>query len=156
MSRVRRRAQTLVEVMIALAIAAGPMLLAVHLIHSNVKGAHFNQERATARMALVDLIEILLGETNARLREISRPGSGSGKLLADLLVNRISKLPEKWGTQYRRQVSAFLGSLSCTLDEDVGGQVGLARFTLRARLTNGAVIEVRRLFRPNARPGAAA
>lgn len=147
-----RRGFNLMELLVALGLAAGPMLVAVHLVHTNVQGARFNQERATARLVLIDMMELLLGETNEQLKEISGPSSTAQ--LRDRLDRRIGSLPEPARKPYREQVAPLMKGLSCKIEENVEGQRGLSRFTLRVVLSNSVPVEVKRLFRPNARPGA--
>jgi hypothetical protein len=64
----------LVEVMIAAALVAVPLLISVHLIHMNTLGARFNRDRATARLVLLDLAALLQGENVDDLRDTSAAG----------------------------------------------------------------------------------
>jgi hypothetical protein len=144
----KRRGFQLAEVLVAVALAAGPALLAVHLIHTNMSGARFNVDQATARQALVDLTELLLGETIESLRETAQPGRQTK--LNDVLKNRIQRLPKAAQDQYSAQVKDLLGRFQCQLAEDVGGVRGLARLTLQVKLGKSTV-KVSRYFRPAAR-----
>ena len=146
----RRGGFQLAELLVALGLAAGPMLVALGLIHSNMHGARFNQDRGTARMVLVDMVELLLGETTPMLRELC--GVDGEHLLANRLADRIAHMPPAARDAYRAQVAPFSDALRCTLEEDVEGQPGLARLTLQVTLGGGATVEVRRLFRPASRP----
>lgn len=144
----RRNGFSLAEVMVAVALAAGPVLLAVHLIHTNVSGARFNIEQATARQALLDLTELLLGETMETLREVSQPAAQSR--LDDVFKKRLERLPERAKKQYASQMKDFLGKFKCALEENAGGVQGLARVTLTVQMTRSTV-KVSRYFRPDAR-----
>ena len=139
---------SLAEVMVAVALAAGPVLLAVHLIHTNVKGARFNVDQATARQALVDLTELLIGETMETLREVTDPAAKSR--LDEVFRERLKRLPDRARVQYQSQMKDFLGKFQCSLDENVGGVTGLARLTLSVKLTR-TTVKVQRYFRPEAR-----
>ena len=110
MRRTRKGFQ-LTEVLMAIAMAAGPMIGAIVLINQNVSGARFNVDQATARQALVDLTELLLGETMDSLRDTAKPGKNPK--LNDLLKNRISRLPEAAQKQYTQQVSGFADKFQC-------------------------------------------
>lgn len=143
-----RRGFQLVEVMLAVALAAGPILLAVHLINQNVAGARFNVEQATARQALVDLTELLLGESMESLRETAAQGRQSK--LNDVLKNRIGRLPKVAQEQYQAQVRDLLGKFQCTLEEDAGGVKGLTKLSLSVALGK-TTVKVSRYFRPEAR-----
>lgn len=95
---------------------------------------------------------MLLGETTAKLRELARPGNESR--LSDVLSDRISHMPPAARTPYQAQVAPFIKSMRFAFAEDVDGQKGLARLTLRVVLERDVAVEVRRLFRPASRPGA--
>jgi hypothetical protein len=144
-----RSGYQLIEVMVALTLAAGPVAVSLQLIHSNVSGARFNAERASARLALVDLTELLIGETTAKIRAVSQPGSNTR--LIELVKQRVSCLPESIRKQYGLQVASFSEGVSCTLEESVDGRKDLALLTVQARFASGSVVTVKRLFRPGAR-----
>jgi len=146
-----RRGFQLMELVIALALAAGPVAMAIHMVHSNVKGARFNAERASARLALVDLMELLMGEPISKIKSLSE--SGSKSQLADLVKERIRDLPEAIRKQYEIQISSFANTMRCTLVDEVDGQKGLSLLILQANFSNQNTVSVKRLFRPKARPG---
>ena len=103
-------------------------------------------------MLLVDLVELLLGEPTAVLRDLSTPGGDAR--LATLLTDRISHLPAPARAPYQAQVAPFIHSLHCTLAENVDNQPGLARLTISVAIEKSVTVEVRRIFRPASRPGA--
>ena len=143
----RRSGFQFAELLFALAVATVPMLMAVSLIHQNVTGARFNVEQATARQALVDLTELLLGESMDTLRQTAADGKTR---LNDVLKNRIQRLPKLAQDQYNAQVHDLMGKFECKLAEDVGGVKGLAKLTLSVQLGKSSV-KVSRYFRPEAR-----
>jgi hypothetical protein len=144
----RRIGFSLAEVMVAVALAAGPVLLAVHLIHTNVTAARFNVDQATARQALVDLTELLLGEPIESLREVSKPEAQ--RQLDELFTKRLARLPEKAKKQYASQMKDFLGKFKCSLDENAGNVQGLVKLSLSVQMSKSTV-KVARYFRPDAR-----
>ena len=144
----KRRGFQLTEILMAIAMAAGPMLAAIVLINQNVTGARFNVDQATARQALVDLTELLLGETMDSLRDTAKPGKNPK--LNDLLKNRIGRLPEAAQKQYNQQVAGLADKFECSLSEDVGGVKGLAKLTLSV-VVGKSTVKVSRYFRPEAR-----
>ena len=131
--------------MVGIALAAGPLVLALHLIHSNVHGARLLQDRATARLVLADMVELLAGESTSTLRELSGPDGA--RLLRERLAARVAHMPPPAREPFQAQLAPFDGTLSCGLDEDVGGQPGLARLTVRVTLKGGVAVEVKRLLR---------
>lgn len=145
-----RRGFSLAEILVALALAAGPLLLALHLIQTNVAGARFNKERATARLLLQDLTDVLLGETVDALRALS--GAGKSAELDAALDDRIAAMPADARAQYAEQARGLRGKLTLALEEELdGGAPGLARMTLTAALDRGTTVRLVRLFRPAAR-----
>lgn len=140
------RATSLVEIMIAVALAAGPMLVAIELVRSNSQAARFNHDRATARMLLLDLVTLLEGESLAGLKQYM-----TGDRLSDLLSKRIVLMPESAREPYFEQAHNILGRIRGRLDEDVDPQrPGLARLSLTAGLSSGVTVQVISLFRPRA------
>ena len=148
----RRGGFQLTEVLVALVLATGPLLLSVHLINNNARGAHFNMEQSTARTMLVDLSELMLGETLDDLRVIGGP---DGKApLNRMIRERVGQLPGAIQKEYLAQLEPLIGHFFCELKENAGGKQGLARLALAVTLDNGAVVQVVRFFRPGARlPG---
>jgi hypothetical protein len=149
-----RRGFQLTELMVALALAVGPILSAVQFTQSNLRGARFNQNQASSQLALMDAVELLLGETTSRLREVCN--ADSNEALLTMLNARIGCLPAELQQRYQAQVAPFLKSARCELVENLPGHNGLARLSLSIRVADRTVIQVRRLFRPAARPGAGA
>lgn len=145
-----RRGVSLMELLVAVALAAGPLLVALHLIQTNVQAARFNQERATARLVLQDMVDLLMGEPMDTLRGLSGPGKQAE--LDDTLDARVAVLPEEARKPYADQARAFRGRLMLALEEDLGAEApGLARMTLTAGLDRGTTVRLVRLFRPAAR-----
>lgn len=143
-----RRGFSLAELMVALALAAGPLLVALHLIQSNVRAARFNKERATARLVLQDLTDLLLGETLQTLDSLA----GDRAALEKALDERIAAMPESARTPCAEQARGLRGKLALALEPDLGGDApGLARLTLTAELERGQTLRLVRLFRPAAR-----
>ena len=137
----------MVELVIALAVVAGALLAMMTLADSNLRNTHRMQDRTSARLVLLDLSDLLFGETTERLREIS----GSGPLLSKVLEDRISRLPETVRQQYRMQVAPLMAGLKCELSEDAGGLSGFSRLTVAVELPGAQRVEVSRLFRPGSR-----
>lgn len=145
-----RKGALLVEVLIAVAIAAGSLLLTVNAIQSSVAGARFNADRTSARLALIDVTEILLGTPTDALRQMGRPGSEAWVDTA--LQERMSHLPAAARDQYQQEVTPFLGRFSFTFEENVDARApGLARLTLSVRIGEQSTLTVVRLFRPEDR-----
>jgi hypothetical protein len=147
---VTRRGSLLIEVLVALAIAAGPLLIAVNVIHSSMRGARFNTERTSARLALMDVVALLLGAPVESLRQLGR--ADSAPWLDTLLQERISHLPDDARQQYDQEVAPFLGRFTCTFEEKIDPRApGLARLTLSVKIGDQATVSIVRLFRPDDR-----
>jgi hypothetical protein len=148
----RRRGFQLTELMVALALAVGPVLSAIQFTQSNLRGARFNQNQASTQLALMDAMELLLGETTSRLREVCN--ADTNEALLTMLKARVGCLPADLQKRYQAQVAPFLASAKSELVENLPGHNGLARLSLSIRVADRSVIQVKRLFRPAARPGA--
>src|ERR1043166_9227746 len=107
-----RKGFHLTEALVAMLLVGGPLLSIVHLVEGNVRGASFNQQRASTQMVLAELAEILMGESPA---ELSR-ACASPAALSDLLARRIEHLPEAARAPYQRQVGPLLHGLSGHLE----------------------------------------
>lgn len=145
--RTRRSAVSLLEIMLAVAIAAIPMMIALNLLHRNATMARLAGDRMVGRMILMDLVELLLGEDVDQLREIA---SNPSRLEA-ILDERVSNLPEFARKPYRERVLPVCKLVKIELEEDLGPSLaGLMRLTVSLQIQGGvkADIEVRQLFRP--------
>jgi hypothetical protein len=147
---VRRSGFQLAELMVAIILATGPMLVALNLIHSNSRGAHYNQEQATARFILVDLSELLAGRTSNELKELD--GLAGRSRLNQMVQNRIDQMPEAVREQYADAVAPLIGRFHMNMEENAGGVPGLVQVTLAVNLGKDVTVTVPRFFRVDARP----
>jgi type II secretory pathway pseudopilin PulG len=144
---VRRSGGLLIEVLVALAVAGGPLLIALGVIQSSITGARYNAERATARIALMDVTELLLGASIEGLRALAK--SDTSGWLDTFLEERIAHLPDAARAQYEATVSPYMGRFSYTFEEKLDpGAEGLARLTLSVKIGDQSTVTVVRLFRP--------
>lgn len=146
----RRRGVSLLEVLLALAIASVPLVIALTLIHRNATQARLAGDRVVGRLVLMDLMEVLLAEEVDRLKEIA---ADPGKLEA-LIKARIAKLPPFAQAPYEDRVLPLARQARLILEErPAGAAPGLVRLTLELRIEDGvkAGLEIRQLVRPAAR-----
>jgi len=145
--RSRTSAFSLLEVLVALALAAGPLVLTYNLIQSNTRAAQFNHDRATARMILVDLVTLLHGES---LDGVRRYLAGDG--LSQLLSQSISLMPDAAREPYFEQSRTFIGHIRGKLREEIDpSKPGLASLVLTAEIPGRPIVEFSALIRPKAR-----
>ena len=140
----------LTEALVALAIATGPMLLAIHLVQQNAAGARFNHGRAVERLILLDLAEMLVGEPVQSLRSLSEQPAD----LSAGFERRLAAMPESVRERYRAEVAPYLGHLRVRFEEALDPAAeGLCRLTLELPVDDkpGLTVKVQRLFRPAAR-----
>ena len=140
-----RRGFTLLEVILALVIAGGPLLVTMQLVRSSTRQAAVAKEHATTRLLLMDFLTVLAGEQVEDLREFAKPGSA---LLKAILDARINRMPVTHQALYKSEVALATGHLECRLEEQAGDVPGLARLTLSSQLSDGTRIDVFRLLRP--------
>lgn len=146
----RRRAFSLLEVLLALAIAAVPLVIALTLIYRNATQARLTADRVVGRLILMDLMEVLLAEEVERLREIA----GDPAKLQALIKARVANLPPFAQAPYEERVLPLSRQVRLTLDEKPAGAApGLIRLSLHLEIQDGvkAGLEIRQLMRPAAR-----
>lgn len=139
-----RRGIQLVEVLLAVALAGGPLIAGLELVRSSTRRAAIAEETATVRLLLTDLSTVFSGESIESLRQIA----ATGPRLPEILGARLGRVPAASQAQYRQQVSGVVPRVACRIDEKVEGIDGLVRLTLSASASDGRRIEVFRLLRP--------
>ena len=145
----RRRGFHLTEVLIALALAAGPLLVGLELIQSSTRQARHTLHLATARLLVVELLDLVLAMTGEDIDGLA--GAAGGPALDALLAQRVTGMPAELKETYGLEMTALKGHLRCSVDHDVGDLPGLTRVTLVATLPGNVGVSVTRLFRPEAR-----
>jgi hypothetical protein len=142
----RRGGFQLMEILVALAIAAGPLLFSAHLVQSSAATVHALKELTTAQFVLIDLLNVFAGDSIEDLRELASPGQADR--LSQLVENRIARMPEFLRNRYRDEIRTLAGTFDCRLEEEVGGQKGLVRLTVSLMRAEGVPVTVFRLLRP--------
>lgn len=140
----------LMEVLVAIAIAAGPLLLAFHLVQQNAAGARFNHGRAVERLILADLAEILVAQPLASLRTIA----DHPEMVTTGFTRRLEAMPASVREGYSAEVTPYLGRIAARFEEELDpAAADLCRLTLELRVDErtGLTVRVTRLFRPAAR-----
>jgi hypothetical protein len=141
---------SLCEALLALALAAGPLLVALGLIQSNVRGARQVTDACTARLVLVDVSEVLLQQPIDQLRG-DLGASGGPVRIEELLGARTDEMSAGVRLTYSRQLGAVATSITATYEDDAGGQAGLGRLVVRLASPGGPTLRVVRYFRPHER-----
>lgn len=144
-----RRGLHILEIAIAIGLMAGPLVIGVHLIASNSRGARHDAERATAQFVLTDTLELLRYEPSSVLRRANGPG-GAGEL-RDLVRRCAGALSEETRKAELRHTGPLLDRMTFKLEEGVGGVAGLSRFTLQVKLENQQPVTLTALVRLDAR-----
>ena len=138
----RRRGTSLVEMLLALILVCGPMLVGVQLVQTNICW--------TGRLQVRTLAQVALGELLARLA--TRPLSELRAAVAeDAIAARESLNLEmkRWPPRVREALTSRAASLARTLharlDEDVSGYQGLHLLVLSLDLPDGQRVVIRQL-----------
>ena len=139
----KRRGFHLTEVLIALVLAAGPLLVMFQLVQSNSRASRHLLDHATARHLLIELSDLLMAQPR---EELKATAAGTGALNR-FVEMRLSAMPVELREPYLEQLKPFGGALACELTEDVSGMPGLARLKLSMRVPSGAAVSVLRYFR---------
>ena len=134
-----RRGTSLIEVVVAAAIVAGPLLVTVDLLRSSSREAHAQEEAQSIQLVLHSAMEVLAGETGAHVRELARPES-QARLdeLVDTLMRTARGADRDW-------------SVRCRVEPVPEAQGRLVLLELSAVRPSGTPVRLRRLFRQRAR-----
>lgn len=146
---IRRAGVSLVEVVVAAVLVAGPLLVALQLIHQNLVGAAANRKHMLVRTTLTDFTRYLMYVPIADIRSASGP-AGRPRLEA-LLDRRVALAPGPLQNACALNVGQLRGRLDCLLEENVEGCRNLMRLTLSAKLGPGVDLRVVRHFQPSTR-----
>jgi prepilin-type N-terminal cleavage/methylation domain-containing protein len=141
---VKRRGFTLIEVVLAVALTAGPIVLVVSCVQNNISRAHKAQDLALSRLALGNLMDILSSTSLEDLREMC---SESGKAqLETLLAEALPGWgPDKSPASAR---STKKDSLVATLTDSIPDHKGLVKVALAIQTPGGAEVSLQRFMRP--------
>ena len=140
----RRRGFQLIEVLMALAIASGPLMMSFGLVLQNMRGSHFDSDHFIEEQLLDDLLDILQGQTAAELSNLA--GSASAPL-ASLLAQRVRKMSASSRAQAEPVAAGLAGKLVCRFDDHLAGCPRLARLVIERNDGRGKSLRIARLFR---------
>ena len=130
------RGFSLVEVLVAVVLAAGPVLVVVGMGQAQAREAHALQESERMSALLHDAVQLLVAQPGPRLARLARP---EGKRELDRLVSEL--------LEGDAGATARPWEVRCSLDRAVTGVEGLARLEVTARADTGAEVRVSRLLR---------
>jgi type II secretory pathway pseudopilin PulG len=139
-----RRGSSLVEVLVALALIVVCFASSGALIGSSSRAARQQSDTLTARALLADLMEVLLEEPPARLRELDQ--GGRAPVLAEALARLAAGMPEHGARAFGAQIAALRLELAGRFAEDPA--TGLARLALVLKIEDRRELELRAVFRP--------
>lgn len=142
--RAARRGVTLVELLLALAIIAGPALYVLDSIRTSTQSARLDAERVAALLLLSDLHEIVRSEGLASLKQLT--GAGPEPLRA-LARQRVVLYAGPDAERTRRSALALCDTLTVKLDERAGAVDGLASVTLAVEPQRGGPVTLARWLR---------
>lgn len=129
-----RRGFTLIEMIVALGLAAGPLIGVIGLVQAQAREVHAVEESERMSGLLTDALNLLATETPERLARLGAP-AGQPELQA-LVDGLLAGYSPGHGRAW---------TVSCTLAP--GGVRGLALLSLSAQRDTGARLELRRLLR---------
>lgn len=135
-----RRGVSLVEILIALAIIAGPALYALDLIRESSRAARIDAERAAGVQLLGDVLEILHAEGPA----VSRIMKGGQEAVRDLARKRVAFYPDQAA---RTLALRLVDKLSVKIDDRSDGVTGLACITVSVDLERTGPVTLSRWLR---------
>jgi Tfp pilus assembly protein PilE len=117
-----RSGTTLLEIVIALLILAGPLLAVIQSINANVRAARLNADHLTLEYLTCDLVEQLCAEGPGRLSEMD-PGQQQ-QILNQLVKRRQALLPDLGVTdQYSSEAEAMIRSMRVSVTAPGGAEL---------------------------------
>jgi hypothetical protein len=138
----KRHGFQLVEVLVALALVAGPLLIAATAVRSNGNHLALLEERVTARLLLFDLMDLLAMRDVAGLREATKM-----EWVEEFVRARLKRLPASYSAGYDTRVRELAKRCKLTVVEGAPGLRELVRVTLCVVLSNGTAVTLHRLAR---------
>lgn len=135
----------LLEILVALAVVAGPAIVAFQLVQANTRAARFDAERANAVLLMGDVLDLLASEDPAPLKALGGP-AGAPALRA-LALQRITANPASPDDGMRVQSCELTRGLRAVVETDVGQNPGLTRVTVVVTLKRGDELQLRRYLR---------
>jgi hypothetical protein len=135
-----RRGFQLAEVMVGMAVVAGPLFMGSQLIHTSGRGAQQVQEHFAARVLLGDLLELLQAEPIERLQTLD-----SNRLEA-LIDRHLEGLPAPIGRRLKQEIQPFRGHIAAVTTR-IPGAVPLVRVSLQVAWSRTATVRVSRTWR---------
>jgi hypothetical protein len=139
-----RRGFQLAEVLVAVALAAGPIATAVHLVHTGHREIRSDTDQAQARILLDDLIHVLEDAPLSDLRDLAK---GPIERLQAIGASRLERLSPELVALYRPQLEPLLEKLAMELAEDAGGIRSLAVLRVSTRTPAGVPVRICRVLR---------
>ena len=141
---VRRSGFQIVEVLLAIMLVAGPLLICVNLLQSNISASKFNTTQIWAEMVLADLLELLCTRPVADIKTVANDTTGAA--LTGLLKTRLERVPEPAGSELKKKMGE-LTKLGCALVEGLGESGDLVQITLTARTPTGGLVRAIRVLK---------
>jgi type II secretory pathway pseudopilin PulG len=136
-----RRGFQLMEIIVALALLAGPATLGFSLMQSNTREARRNGDRVAARFMMADVLEILAGESRESLNGLVRSQD-----LGALLERRTAHVPEPSRTTFIERSRDYMAYLRLDM-ETVEGVANLAVVSLTLQEPHGSHLRMDRICR---------
>jgi hypothetical protein len=151
-----RKGHHLVEIMMALLIAAGPLFAIVDLIRRNRSSAVDVGHMETIQASMWVLLDLLVGQSAEDIRAVAQGRTSVDELLQNRFASASPRMRVVMLDGLDRGFRSRLvhPGVTVNFEEDVDGNDarGLARLTVRVTLVNGRSLAVSRLFRPRASP----
>lgn len=148
-----RRAFSLLEIMVALIIVTGPLLVAVGSIDAGARASRFNANHLALELLVTDLADQLCAEAADRLADLGREEGDA--LVRELAAQRLAALPDDATRQERRKDAAAMRAIELRIESAGARELrGLYRVEVVARSATGGVVRALRLVHVPPRPPA--
>ena len=153
MNRSNTRGFSLIEVLVALAIITGPLMVAVSSLNASSRSARFNANHLGIEMLVTDLADELCTATATRLADLS--GEEGRTLLGELMDRRVAAIVDPSLREATQKEIDSLRSTDLKITQVGGTEFDrLYRVEVQAKSMLGGVVRAVRLVQvPPRLPG---
>lgn len=141
----------LIEIMVGVAIIAGPVFVAMDSLTSGTRATRLNANHLALELLVTDLADQLCAEARDRLDALT-PDEGD-ELVCQLAETRVAEMPSEELAEAARNEAAAIRDLKLTIEPVKTGDFGtMYRVVVTARSTFGGIVRGLRLVQIPPRP----
>lgn len=134
----KRRGSQLIEILFALVLVGGPLLVAITSVHGGVRASRLNANHVALETLVIDLVDELCTEAVTRLAGVS--AAEGDQLVADLVEERAAAMAPESQQRFRSDLLSLVKDLRLTMVPDIGGLPRFFTIEVVARSIHGGTV----------------